>query len=206
MLPAGLLGFAFQLDKSIRSIILLFHPLVAVCLFAGYAKLSAWISSPLAQIFLEDVSWECAYKKKKSLVHILFSNSVTSFSVALLLRIGLQRYLVCLTKVVTAKERSAQNGVRDEQGHFNEWMDLSFFVYYRYLSSLNCGAGFGFLFVFRRVHSKKKVVSLVAVWILTLSLWSSVPADELTQTLKAAVWNRKINFSIYLFQRCRLLR
>lgn len=66
-------------------------------------------------------------KKKKSLVHILFSNSVTSFSVALLLRIGLQRYLVCLTKVVTAKERSAQNGVRDEQGHFNEWMDLSFF-------------------------------------------------------------------------------
>lgn len=52
---------------------------------------------------------------------------------------------MCLTKVVTAKERSAQNGVRDEQGHFNEWMDLSFFVYYRYLSSLNCGAGFGFL-------------------------------------------------------------
>lgn len=41
----------------------------------------------------------------------------------------------------------------------------------------------GILFVVLRVHSKKKVVSVVGVRILTLSWWSSVPADELAQTL-----------------------
>lgn len=80
MFPAGLLGFPFQLDKSIQSIILLFHPLLAVYLFAGYVKLSASICSPFAQIFLEDVSCECAYQKKKSVLHILISNSVISFT------------------------------------------------------------------------------------------------------------------------------
>lgn len=53
----------------------------------------------------------CMQKKKNTLVHILFSYSAISFVAALPLRIWLQGYLLCVTKAVTAKDRTAQHMV-----------------------------------------------------------------------------------------------